>query len=356
MEKTNQFLLRAELSLVDTQVTYAFDVTDRSAFVVTDRIVRPGTVVSLRLSFLDLVEPIDLVAGVRGIRAPGNPGDHAGLELAFDPDLRVAAMLAKFERARAAPVARTGRVLLVEDSGFTREMFAYGLGAAGTFEVVHADDAELAWRYLCEQSFDLVVVDHFLPTETGAKLVARLRCEPRFHRLPVVAISVGGREAREAMVAAGADLFLDKPLALRDLANTLKIVMQRHEVWSRSAKTILVFDDSPVVLAVMRSALEAEGYRVEVAADLRAFERVRSKVPPDLILLDIQMPEAYGDDVAVTLREWHDVHVPILLVSSLEETELAKRAQHAEVEGYITKAAGMPALVRRCKQLLGGVG
>ena len=128
-------------------------------------------------------------------------------------------------------------------------------------------------------------------------------------------------------MGAGADLFLDKPLALRDLANTLRVVMQRRA--PHATKTILVLDDSPVSLGLMRAALESEGYRVEVAADLSAFERHRASLAPDLILLDVQMPEVFGDDVAVTLREWHEVRVPILLVSSLDENELAERAIEA---------------------------
>jgi DNA-binding NarL/FixJ family response regulator len=65
------------------------------------------------------------------------------------------------------------------------------------------------------------------------------------------------------------------------------------------------------------------------------------------------MPEAFGDDIASTLRGWHGVHVPILLVSSLEESELARRARAAEASGYVLKEAGMTALIDRCKELLG---
>ncbi len=271
--------------------------------------------------------------------------------LSLDEDPRIDALIRKLERSLTTPITRKGRVLLIEDSGLTRDVLAYRLGGDGAFEVDHAEDAEHGWKMLETNPYDLIVVDYFLPAATGAALIARLRKEPRFTRLPVIAISVGGRDACAAMMTAGADLFLDKPLALRDIANTLRVVVQRKELCS--GKTILVFDDSPLVLGMMRVALEAEGYRVEVAADLRAFERHRASLAPDLILLDVQMPEVFGDDIAVTLREWHDVKVPILLVSSLEESQLAERAVEAEADGYVMKSAGMPALVKRCKELLG---
>jgi DNA-binding response OmpR family regulator len=351
MATANQrILLRAELTHVTTLLTYALDLRRSSVFVVTEWVLPAGTEVKLTLSFLDFVAPIELVARVESTRGAGNPGDHGGLVLALDEDPRVDALIRKLDRSLTAPLTRKGRVLLVEDSGLTRDVFAYRLGN-DTFDVDHAEDAERGWQMLEANAYDLVVVDHFLPGATGADLIKRLRGVPKFARLPVIAISVGGRDACQAMMAAGADLFLDKPLALRDITNTLRVVVQRREM--RSGKTILVFDDSPLVLGLMRAALEAEGYRVEVASDLRGFERHRSSLTPDLILLDVQMPEVFGDDIAITLREWHNVRVPILLVSSLEESQLAERAVEAEADGYVTKAAGMPALVKRCKELLG---
>ena len=359
MEALNahRFLLRAEIhSASETLITYASDLTACSVFAVTDWRAPTGTQVALRLSFLDVVAPIDLVACVSATQDAGNPGDQAGLRLVFDEDPRVVALIERSRRALVSPTDRTYRVLLIEDSGFTRDMFAYGIAKGSQpalFAVDHAEDAETAWDKLVEHTYDLVIVDYFLPFEDGASLIARLRRDHRLARIPIVAISIGGRDAREATLSAGADLFVDKPLALRDLSNTLRLAMQR-DAPIVSRKSILVFDDSPIVLEFTRAALESEGFRVAIAEDLSAFEHHRVAFAPDLILLDVQMPEVFGDDVAMTLREWHGVRVPILLVSSLDEDELARRALDAEADGYITKAAGMPALVQRCKEMLEG--
>ena len=117
-------------------------------------------------------------------------------------------------------------------------------------------------------------------------------------------------------------------------------------------KKILVFDDSPLVLAVTRVALERAGFSVHTAADLSAFEEARDAASPDLILVDVQMPEAFGDDVASTLRGARGVRVPILLVSNLDEGELERRALEAEVDGWVSKRSGLPELVRRVKEYL----
>jgi DNA-binding response OmpR family regulator len=115
---------------------------------------------------------------------------------------------------------------------------------------------------------------------------------------------------------------------------------------------ILLLDDSPLALALTQAALEAAGYDVSMALDLATFEMELRRQRPDLILVDVQMPEAFGDDVAATLRGLHGITTPILLLSNLEERELARRASEAEVDGYISKRLGLDAIVARVERAL----
>ncbi|NVL83866.1 response regulator, partial [Escherichia coli] len=87
----------------------------------------------------------------------------------------------------------------------------------------------------------------------------------------------------------------------------------------------------PLVLELTRSVLEAEGYLVTTATDLDSFEAARRRTMPDLILVDVQMPEAFGDDVALTLRGAYGEQAPIILLSSLDDEELSRRASYANV-------------------------
>jgi DNA-binding response OmpR family regulator len=119
-----------------------------------------------------------------------------------------------------------------------------------------------------------------------------------------------------------------------------------------SRRRVLVFDDSALTLQMVQDALEGAGFEVATAIDLDSFEARRSELQPDLILVDVQMPEAFGDDVAATLRGARGVRVPILLVSNLEPGELAERAQGASADGWISKRQGVQELVRRVQELL----
>jgi len=118
------------------------------------------------------------------------------------------------------------------------------------------------------------------------------------------------------------------------------------------SKHVLIVDDSQLMLDMARHALEGAGYRVSCARDLGELERGRAG-EIDLILMDVQMPEAYGDDVAGVLRGVHGVRVPIYLLSALPAADLGERARGAEVDGFIPKQGGMPALVERVRTILG---
>jgi DNA-binding NarL/FixJ family response regulator len=68
--------------------------------------------------------------------------------------------------------------------------------------------------------------------------------------------------------------------------------------------------------------------------------------------MDVQMPEAFGDDVALTLRHAYGISAPIYLLSSLEEDELAERVKWAGIDGFIPKQLGVEAIVRRVRSIV----
>jgi DNA-binding response OmpR family regulator len=117
-------------------------------------------------------------------------------------------------------------------------------------------------------------------------------------------------------------------------------------------KRILLVDDSPIILAATKEALVAAGYDVDTRASVD--EVVAHGVTGfDLILMDVQMPELFGDDVGMVLREERGVATPIYLLSSLSEDELRERAREAGVAGFISKQAGLEAVVAFVRRVLG---
>jgi DNA-binding response OmpR family regulator len=116
-------------------------------------------------------------------------------------------------------------------------------------------------------------------------------------------------------------------------------------------KRVLVMDDSAIVLEAIRDALVALGLEVDTAGDLAEFES-RCGERHDLILIDVQMPEVFGDDVAMLLRQKRGVKTKIFFLSSLADDDLQSRAAEAEIDGYISKRRGLDMVVRRVQEIL----
>jgi len=116
------------------------------------------------------------------------------------------------------------------------------------------------------------------------------------------------------------------------------------------AKLVLVVDDEPRMIRFIRMNLELEGYRViEANNGLKALDRVRQDLP-DLVILDVMMPELDGFETLRLLREVSTVPVIMLTVRSDEEDKV--HGLELGADDYVTKPFGARELTSRVKALL----
>jgi DNA-binding response OmpR family regulator len=120
------------------------------------------------------------------------------------------------------------------------------------------------------------------------------------------------------------------------------------------AKRILLIDDDVLILELFKAVLSAEGYRVNTAKNLAELDRRLHAFDerPDLVLVDVQMPELEGDEITLMLRTVRNVQVPVFLVSSLDEHDLALRAADVGATGWISKTAGITSLAKKVNDVL----
>jgi DNA-binding response OmpR family regulator len=116
---------------------------------------------------------------------------------------------------------------------------------------------------------------------------------------------------------------------------------------------VLVIDDSPMLLELTVTALRTAGFDASSAVDLASLDRALAAGPVDLILVDVNMPEMFGDDVVEFLRSQRKVSAKLLLYSDLPEKELAQRAKASGADGFVTKSAGLEAAVSEVSAQLG---
>jgi two-component system KDP operon response regulator KdpE len=110
---------------------------------------------------------------------------------------------------------------------------------------------------------------------------------------------------------------------------------------------ILAVDDEPHVLEALATILEARGYRVRTAASGTAALEAISLERPDLVLLDLAMPDIDGVDVCRRVRAFS--RVPILVLSALADESRKVRALDAGADDYVTKPFGVEELLARVR-------
>ncbi|MEK9164019.1 MAG: response regulator, partial [Chloroflexota bacterium] len=113
---------------------------------------------------------------------------------------------------------------------------------------------------------------------------------------------------------------------------------------------ILVVDDEPRMIRFIRMNLELEGYAVFEAADgVRALQQVRDTLP-DLVILDVMMPELDGFETLQDLREFSSV--PVIMLTARGEEDDRVRGLELGADDYVTKPFSPRELVSRVKAVI----
>jgi two-component system KDP operon response regulator KdpE len=117
-----------------------------------------------------------------------------------------------------------------------------------------------------------------------------------------------------------------------------------------SAAGILVVDDEPQIRRFLRVGLEGHGYAVHEASTGEAALRAAAAAQPDLVVLDLGLPDRDGFAVLERLREWSRAPVIVLSVRSREAEKV--RALELGADDYVVKPFGMPELLARIRAAL----
>jgi PAS domain S-box-containing protein len=230
--------------------------------------------------------------------------------------------------------ARTA--LVVEDDVKSADLIRVQLEAEG-FTVLHAASAEAALALVVQQPLALITLDIMLPNMDGWEFLGRLKQMPDLRRIPVVIISIVAD--RNKGFSLGAAAVMQKPISRQELYESL-VDLGLFPLGHRQTLKVLVVDDDP-------NAVELIAVRILGLAStvLRAFGgqeaiRVAQQELPDLIVLDLMMPDVNGFDVVEALKERPDTaRIPILVVTARQVTSEDRARLNGDVAAIMEKAA-----------------
>lgn len=113
---------------------------------------------------------------------------------------------------------------------------------------------------------------------------------------------------------------------------------------------VLVIDDEPQIRRFLDIGLRAEGYEVSLAAGAAEGLALVATRAPDVVILDLGLPDRDGQDALADLRRWSQVPVLVLSVRSAEREKV--RALDSGANDYVTKPFGIQELMARLRALL----
>ena len=119
-------------------------------------------------------------------------------------------------------------------------------------------------------------------------------------------------------------------------------------------KTILVVDDNPDIVTVVKTLLEVKGYKVQSAYSGQEVFNLLAKQKPDLIILDIMMPRMDGLEVLTRLKGDSNTRpIPVVLLTAKQPDEAILGGYDIWADSYITKPFTNPQLLNVINRLIG---
>jgi signal transduction histidine kinase/DNA-binding response OmpR family regulator len=238
-------------------------------------------------------------------------------------------------------------ILVIDDDPTARELITHHLEAEG-FGVVTAAGGLEGLKRARELKPIAITLDVMMPDLDGWSVLAALRQDAQLSEIPVIMVTIADEQRRG--MALGAAGYLSKPID-RD---RLSALVQRFRSPNRRMH-VLVVEDDDVQRERACSWLEAQQWMVTTASDGREALTCLKSETPDLILLDLMMPEMDGFQVVAALQEearWRDI--PVIVLTAMDLSAADRARLNSAIESVLVKETFQPAeLVDRIRRLAG---
>ncbi|HUF51813.1 MAG TPA: response regulator, partial [Longimicrobiales bacterium] len=226
-------------------------------------------------------------------------------------------------------VAGVRTALVVEDDFKSAELIRVQLEAEG-FTVLHAATAEDALVLALQQPLSLITLDILLPNMDGWEFLGHIKRNPDLRRIPVVIITIVADPTKGFSLGAAA--VMQKPISRQELFDSLADIGMLPLV-KGATLTILIVDDDPAAVELIAKRASGMASRILKAYGGREAVEIARRELPDVIILDLMMPDVSGFDVVALLHAQPDTaRIPIIVVTSGNVT----MDDRARLNGFVT--------------------
>ena len=222
------------------------------------------------------------------------------------------------------------RIMVVDDDPVVRDLLTRLLGRNG-YRVDTVSSGEQALERARETRPDAITLDVLMPTMDGWAVLSALKDDPDLAPIPVIMVSIV--DDRSIGFSLGASDYLNKPVD----GDRLVALLAKY-CPEPSRRRVLVVEDDEATRDVITRSLDAKIWTVSQAENgLVGLERL-AEATPDVILLDLMMPEMDGFEFIAAIRgddRWR--HIPVIVVTAKSLTKADREQLAGSVEQLIEK-------------------
>jgi CheY-like chemotaxis protein/two-component sensor histidine kinase len=240
--------------------------------------------------------------------------------------------LAQAEGGPASTVNPTS-VLVCDENQETRAVLVESLRTNG-YSVLEAATGDEAVVIARQTPIQAILLDMSLPSLHGWETLHLLRDDLRTAAIPVVVLSAFGA-MNDAEVEKAADAWLEQPLETGSMLAALSRVLQ---VERQPSRVLLVEDDADLAKVIL-ATFERAGIQIHHASTQRKAMELCVSSRPDLLILDIALPDGDGFGLVDWLRQQHDMkQLPLVVYSAQDLSESERKKLRLGPTEFLTKA------------------
>lgn len=229
------------------------------------------------------------------------------------------------------------KILIIEDDRVLRDSLQKKLTIHG-YAVITAQDGEIGLTKIKQVNPDLILLDIFMPKKNGMEVLEQIKKDKALKDIPVIIISNSGQpaEIKKVTELGVVDYLIKADFDPEEVVAKVEKVFNQEKV---EALKILAIEDDKFLRDLLKKKLKEAGYKILSEVDGEKGFMACKDQKPDLVLLDILLPEMNGFEVLQKIKQDQDIKdIPIIILSNLGEKEDIEKGLKLGAADYIVKS------------------